>query len=721
MIAQLSGSREARPTSLRRLLAKAAARELDAFVVPGLEVARARGLDLAAAGLRPSGTPRHASVLVLVGGLPVGLKKAVAVAYAQMPRPRAILAVGAGDVSPLPEADVSVSLGQEELASGVAALRSAFAEGAFSAQAEDFDVDEIRTQTQYVCPMHPEVVSDEPGSCPKCGMDLVPREAAGGGDHGHMGHEHAGHEDMDHGHAADASGGSEKEAGDHGAAADRRDTGGEAGTEYACPMHPEVVRDEPGSCPICGMDLVPRDDAEAGHGGHAVAEHEDPGPEYGSHGEHEAMDHGEAGDDDHHEDHGAMGSEEHEGTDHAEHGGHAAMGDGGHEGMEHGDHEGAGEDSGGLEGHGGMDHGEMNHGEMDHGEMDHGDMDHGDMGFMSMVAMTEGTPRSSDGLQMEWVEAPFGPLFPGLPGGLSLALTLDGDTVAEAKMDPAGVEGWEPQKGLTGPAAGALAEKLALLDPLSPVSYRLLALRALEDAAGAHPDEGVALARVGALERERAVSHLNWLALFARLLGYPWLEGRAGKLVLALSQVDDAEGLARLADEAGKLARVVDRTPLLGRRLRGIGGLEDDSVKASGPVARAAGVAWDTRDEEEVYRSLGFAPVVRDGDDAFSRFGVRLAETVQSLELVKKAGAVLLPEGMVDGTASGTGAATVESPRGPARLEVTLEEGAVVAANLDTPSSRHLELVGAVAEGRELADALVGVASLDLSPWEVTR
>ena len=26
---------------------------------------------------------------------------------------------------------------------------------------------------QYTCPMHPEVVTDKPGSCPKCGMDLV--------------------------------------------------------------------------------------------------------------------------------------------------------------------------------------------------------------------------------------------------------------------------------------------------------------------------------------------------------------------------------------------------------------------------------------------------------------------------------------------------------------------------------------------------------------------
>ncbi len=31
-----------------------------------------------------------------------------------------------------------------------------------------------------------------------------------------------------------------------------------AGREYTCPMHPEIVRDGPGSCPICGMALEPR-------------------------------------------------------------------------------------------------------------------------------------------------------------------------------------------------------------------------------------------------------------------------------------------------------------------------------------------------------------------------------------------------------------------------------------------------------------------------------
>src|SRR5205823_12189504 len=28
--------------------------------------------------------------------------------------------------------------------------------------------------TQYTCVMHPEVVRDHPGKCPKCGMELVP-------------------------------------------------------------------------------------------------------------------------------------------------------------------------------------------------------------------------------------------------------------------------------------------------------------------------------------------------------------------------------------------------------------------------------------------------------------------------------------------------------------------------------------------------------------------
>ena len=33
-------------------------------------------------------------------------------------------------------------------------------------------------------------------------------------------------------------------------------------TQYTCPMHPDVIKDNPGACPICGMDLISLDSSE---------------------------------------------------------------------------------------------------------------------------------------------------------------------------------------------------------------------------------------------------------------------------------------------------------------------------------------------------------------------------------------------------------------------------------------------------------------------------
>ncbi len=33
-------------------------------------------------------------------------------------------------------------------------------------------IQKAKVQTEYTCPMHPDVISDKPGKCPVCGMDL---------------------------------------------------------------------------------------------------------------------------------------------------------------------------------------------------------------------------------------------------------------------------------------------------------------------------------------------------------------------------------------------------------------------------------------------------------------------------------------------------------------------------------------------------------------------
>ena len=59
---------------------------------------------------------------------------------------------------------------------------------------------EAQAASSYVCPVHPEVASNSPGTCPKCGMKLVPSDAlpASASDQ-HEGHAHGEHEPSGHG------------------------------------------------------------------------------------------------------------------------------------------------------------------------------------------------------------------------------------------------------------------------------------------------------------------------------------------------------------------------------------------------------------------------------------------------------------------------------------------------------------------------------------------
>jgi len=79
----------------------------------------------------------------------------------------------------------------------------------------------------YTCPMPEDsVFSNKPGTCPKCGMDLIKVEQEN-----HSQHQQAGTDNQ-------------KPAN---------------GDQYTCSMHPEIIKDKPGNCPICGMDLVKKE------------------------------------------------------------------------------------------------------------------------------------------------------------------------------------------------------------------------------------------------------------------------------------------------------------------------------------------------------------------------------------------------------------------------------------------------------------------------------
>jgi Cu2+-exporting ATPase len=40
--------------------------------------------------------------------------------------------------------------------------------------------------------------------------------------------------------------------------------------QYTCPMHPQIIQDHPGNCPLCGMNLVPIKKSAAEHTGHGM-------------------------------------------------------------------------------------------------------------------------------------------------------------------------------------------------------------------------------------------------------------------------------------------------------------------------------------------------------------------------------------------------------------------------------------------------------------------
>jgi membrane fusion protein, copper/silver efflux system len=96
-----------------------------------------------------------------------------------------------------------------------------------------------------------------------CLLLALPAGAATPDEHDHAGHDHhhqhEGDDDHQHDHA-DHDHDHEHDAHEHVAdSVAERMAPTDRASQYTCPMHPQIVRDEPGRCPICGMALVERE------------------------------------------------------------------------------------------------------------------------------------------------------------------------------------------------------------------------------------------------------------------------------------------------------------------------------------------------------------------------------------------------------------------------------------------------------------------------------
>jgi transcription initiation factor IIE alpha subunit len=121
------------------------------------------------------------------------------------------------------------------------------------AQTKAGKADTAQHATYYTCPMHPDIVSFQPGKCPKCGMDLNLTSKEQMKARVTKSYTCPVHLDV-----VSHDPGKCPKCGRKMNLSPKEQMKAEVAKVYTCPMHPDVALDKDGVCPKCGKELVER-------------------------------------------------------------------------------------------------------------------------------------------------------------------------------------------------------------------------------------------------------------------------------------------------------------------------------------------------------------------------------------------------------------------------------------------------------------------------------
>lgn len=272
-----------------------------------------------------------------------------------------------------------------------------------------------------------------------------------------------------------------------------------------------------------------------------------------------------------------------------------------------------------------------------------------------------------------------GPQHPSTHGVLRVEVDMDGEVIVDAR----------PDVGYLHRGTEKLAENRTYhqfipltdrLDYLSPLSNNLAYCLAVEKFFDVKIPERADYLRVTLAELSRIASHLVWLATHALDIGAMTVFlycFRERELILDMFEImtgqrmtsswiriggirEDApelffERLKEFVDQfderCDEYEQLLTKNRIWLMRTKGVGILSAEDAMdfgASGPLMRAAGVAFDLRKAEPYcgYEKFDFEVAVADGCDLFARYEVRVKEMRESNKILKQAMANM-PEGPV--------------------------------------------------------------------------